>query len=313
MSCSLGSRRFLSQPRYTLDSSRHLKCHQKKEYIEKLKMQNFVGCILACTFLCICLNMAFLYVIFEQKRTCDERISDLDFELESYFHQQLAGEMKKIEKKSEPKFKQIKTVDKMEKKEKTERDLTPKEEREMLQEIADQIEDGIEQEHFSEVAIKDESKTEKTTKAIETETNKIDKPDFLEAYPPMDIEPFKHKKTEKIKIPPPNSPGNMGTDKDWQIPQKFINDGDYKKYRTFRYLIEPKNIKPHSTFLLVVQSSTEELIRRNTIRETYGKMAVEQNVALIFNIGRTTESLAGRFVFYIYLFKIFYALYSNCP
>ena len=298
MSCLLGGRRILSQPRYTLDGGRHLKCHQKKDYIEKLKkMQNFVGCILACTFLCICLNMAFLYVIFEQKRTCDERISDLDFELESYFHQQLAGEMKKIEKKSEPKIKQIKTVEKMEKKEKAERDLTPKEEREMLQEIADQIEDSIEQEHNFEVAIQSESQNEKPTKATEPEAKKLDKPDFLEAYPPMDIEPFKHKKTEKIKIPPPNSPGNMGTDKDWHIPQKFATDGDYKKYRTFGYLIEPKNIKPHSTFLLIVQSSIEELIRRNTIRETYGKMAVEQNVAVVFNIGRTTEPLTGRFVF----------------
>jgi len=36
------------------------------------------------------------------------------------------------------------------------------------------------------------------------------KPDFLDAYPPLDIEPFKHKKIDRPKSPPPDSPGNLG-------------------------------------------------------------------------------------------------------
>lgn len=184
--------------------------------------------------------------------------SDLDFELESYFHQQMAGELKKYEKKSEPKIKQIKTMDKAEKK--ADKELTPKEEREMLQAIADEIEDSLDEE-IGENADHDDDDVPLVPNEIHEPNpnikNKILRPDFIDAYPPMDIEPFKHKKTEKIKTPPPNSPGNMGTDKDWHIPAKFANNGDYGQYRMFDYLIEPKNMKPHSTFLLIVQSSTE--------------------------------------------------------
>ena len=250
-------------------------------------MTNYVGCILACTFLCICLNMAFLYVIFEQKRTCDERISDLDFELENYFHRQLASEMKKYEKKSEAKVKQIKNLPKIEKK--AEKELTPKEEREMLQAIADEIEDSVEGHEFQAIpnVVVDET-------TIKTVLQK--RPDFFGAYPPMDIEPFKHKKTEKIKSPPPNSPGNLGyADKDWQIPQKFIDDGHYEEYRSFDFLIEPKSLKPHSTFLMIIHSKISELLRRNTIRSTYGKVATDMNVALVFSLGRASEPLTGRY------------------
>lgn len=241
---------------------------------------------MACTFLCICLNMAFLYVIFEQKRTCDERISDLDFELENYFHRQLASDMKKYEKKSDAKVKQIKNLPKVEKK--TEKELTPKEEREMLQAIANEIEDSVEGHEFQ--AIQNAIVEETTVKAIQHK-----RPDFLDAYPPMDIEPFKHKKTDKIKSPPPNSPGNLGyADKDWKIPKIFLDDGDYEEYRSFDLLLEPKSLKPHSTFLLIIHSELSELLRRNTIRSTYGKVARDMNVALVFSLGRASEPLTGR-------------------
>ena len=245
---------------------------------------------MACTFLCICLNMAFLYVIFEQKRTCDERISDLDFELENYFHRQLASDMKKYEKKSDAKVKQIKSLPKIEKK--SEKELTPKEEREMLQAIANEIEDSVEGHEFQqEFPVVHNQIVEETT--VKTVHQK--RPDFLDAYPPMDIEPFKHKKTDKIKSPPPNSPGNLGyADKDWQIPKIFLDDGDYEEYRSFDLLIEPKSMKPHSTFLLIVHSEISELLRRNTIRSTYGKVARDMNVALVFSLGRASEPLTGR-------------------
>ena len=54
-------------------------------------------------------------------------------------------------------------------------------------------------------------------------------PDFLDAYPPLDIDPFKHKKIDRPKNPPPNLPGNLGpTDKDWEIPKLFADNGDFR-------------------------------------------------------------------------------------
>ena len=168
----------------------------------------------------------------------------------------MAGELKKYEKKSEPKIKQIKTMEKVEKT--ADKELTPKEEREMLKAIADEIEDSLDDELTENVDIENVGRASIEVHVPDPiiEDNKVI-PDFILAYPPMDIDPFKHRKTEKIKTPPPNSPGNMGADKDWHIPALFSNNGDYEQYRNFDYLIEPKNIKPHSTFLLIVQSSIE--------------------------------------------------------
>ena len=36
------------------------------------------------------LNIGFLYVIFEQKRSCDQIVGDLEFELEGYFQRRLS-------------------------------------------------------------------------------------------------------------------------------------------------------------------------------------------------------------------------------
>ncbi|CBY33579.1 unnamed protein product [Oikopleura dioica] len=53
---------------------------------------SFIGCILTCTFLCICLNIGFLYVIFEQKRSCDRVVAELEFELEGYFQRRISND-----------------------------------------------------------------------------------------------------------------------------------------------------------------------------------------------------------------------------
>ena len=48
-------------------------------------------------------------------------------------------------------------------------------------------------------------------------------------------------------------------------------------------------------FLLLVHSEVQEHDRRRIIRETYGRMALDNNVFLVFNIGRTPEDLTSRF------------------
>ena len=51
----------------------------------------------------------------------------------------------------------------------------------------------------------------------------------------------------------------------------------------------------HAVFLLLVHSEVQEHDRRRIIRETYGRMALDNNVFLVFNIGRTPEDLTSRF------------------
>ena len=64
-------------------------------------------------------------------------------------------------------------------------------------------------------------------------------PDYLLEYPPAFLNPTKHEKLDKTKLPPLDGPGNLGSEKDWQIPEKYEDNGNYEQYRSFDILAEP--------------------------------------------------------------------------
>ena len=66
-------------------------------------------------------------------------------------------------------------------------------------------------------------------------------------------------------------------------------------YRNFDTIIKPDFNLNHALFLLLVHSEVQEHDRRRIIRETYGRMALDNNVFLVFNVGRTPEDLTSRF------------------
>ena len=95
--------------------------------------------------------------------------------------------------------------------------------------------------------------------------------DYLQEYPPADLEPDKRVKVDKSKPPPLDGGGNLGGEKDWEIPDRFRENGSYGIHRTFEHIVEP-SYADLGTFLFVifVNSSPDEQDVRKAIRKTYG-------------------------------------------
>lgn len=80
-------------------------------------------------------------------------------------------------------------------------------------------------------------------------------PDYLFEYPPEDIDPTKHVKLDKTNLPGLDSPGNLGSEKDWQIPEKYEENGNYGQYRSFELDIQPKYADIGNLVFIIMVSS----------------------------------------------------------
>lgn len=84
----------------------------------------------------------------------------------------------------------------------------------------------------------------------------LDGPDYLVEYPPDEIEPGKHFKQDKSNPPSLEGPGNLGKERDWEIPERFIDDENVFQFRSFRTILQPEyaNLEEFQFAVLVMSA-----------------------------------------------------------
>jgi hypothetical protein len=119
-----------------------------------------------------------------------------------------------------------------------------------------------------------------------------EKSDFFEEYPPDSIEPFTHVKQDRANLPALDGPGNLGAEKDWEIPEKYAQNENVKDFRKFPINIQAnlENVNRLVFAVLVIATATDKS-RRDTIRETYGLEAENNGAKVFFHIGRAKQAL----------------------